>query len=94
MRKTKPWWNQDVEKVDQANKDALKALLQNRLSSDLQSRYFEARQTAAQVVKMSKKRNNFKRSLVVGWIPTIIDKQTIYRKRGKNLNHNLYQEFN
>ena len=35
------WWNQDVKEAIRAKKDAFKALLQNRSSSDLQSRYSE-----------------------------------------------------
>ena len=52
--KRTPWWNQDVKEAIRAKKDAFKASLQNRSSSDLQSRYSEARKAAAQVVKMSK----------------------------------------
>ena len=52
--KRTPWWNQDVEKAIRAKKDAFKSLLQNRSSSDLQSRYSEARKSAAQAVKISK----------------------------------------
>ena len=52
--KRTPWWNQDVKETIQAKKDAFKALLQNRSSSDLQSRYSELRKSAAQAVKMSK----------------------------------------
>ena len=37
--KRTPWWNQDIKEAIQAKKDAFKALLQNRSSSDLQSRY-------------------------------------------------------
>ena len=48
------WCNQDVKEAIRAKKDAFKALLQNRLSSDLQSRYFEARKAAAQAVKLYK----------------------------------------
>ena len=33
------WWNQDVKEAIRAKKDAFKALQQDRLSSDLQSRY-------------------------------------------------------
>ena len=51
------WWNQDVNEAIRAKKDAFKALLQNRASSPLQSRYFEARKAAAQTVKMSKARS-------------------------------------
>ena len=40
-----------------AKKDAFKALLQNRSSSDLQSRYSEAQKAAAQAVKIPKERS-------------------------------------
>ena len=52
-KKRTPWWNKDV-KVIRAKKDAFKALLQNRSSPVLQSRYSEMRKAAAQVVKKSK----------------------------------------
>jgi len=52
--KRTPWWNQDVKEAIRAKKDAIKALLQNRSSSDLQSRYTEARKAAALAVKKSK----------------------------------------
>ena len=45
--KKTPWWSQDVKKVIREKKDAFKALLQNRSSSDLQFRYLEARKSAA-----------------------------------------------
>ena len=32
-----PWWNQDVKKAIQAKKDACKALLRSKSSSNLQS---------------------------------------------------------
>ena len=52
--KRTPRWNQDVKKAIRAKKDTFKALLQNRSSSNLQSRYSEARKAAAQAVKMFK----------------------------------------
>ena len=55
--KRTPWWNQDVKEAIQAKKDAFKALLQNKSSSDLQSRYSEVRKAAAQAVKKSKERS-------------------------------------
>ena len=67
--KRTPWWNQDVIEVIRAKKDAFKALLQNRSSSDLQFRFFKAQKSAAQAVRMSKER--FWEKFVVGWIPTI-----------------------
>ena len=51
------WWSQVVEKAIRTKKDAFKALLQNRSSSDLQSRYSEAQKAAAQAVKVSKERS-------------------------------------
>ena len=50
------WWNQDVKEAIRAKKNAFEALLQNRSSSDLQSRYTEARKAAVLAVKMSEKR--------------------------------------
>ena len=55
--KRTPWWNQEVKEAIRAKKDALKALLQNRLSSDLQSRYTEARKAATSAVKKSKEKS-------------------------------------
>ena len=37
--KRTPWWNQEVKAAIRAKKDAFKDLLQDRWSSDLQSRY-------------------------------------------------------
>ena len=51
--KRTPWWNQEIKEAIRAKKDAFKALLQNRSSSDLQSRYSEARKTATVTVKKS-----------------------------------------
>ena len=51
--KRTPWWNQEVKEAIRAKKDAFKAWLQNRSSSDLQSRYTEARKTATSAVKKS-----------------------------------------
>ena len=50
------WWNQDVKEAIRAKKDAFKALIQNRSSSDLQFWCSEAQKSAAQAVKMSKER--------------------------------------
>ena len=87
--KRTPWWNQDVKEAIRAKKDAFKALLQNRLSSDLQSRYSEARKAAILAVKQSKEKSweEFGRRLdsdqrtanKVFW-------QTIRRLRGKKSN--------
>ena len=40
--KRTPWWNQEVKEAIRAKKDTFKAWLQDRSSSDLQSRYTEA----------------------------------------------------
>ena len=55
--KRTPWWNQDAKKAVRTKKDAFKALLQNRSSSDSQSQHSEARKAAAQSVKMSNERS-------------------------------------
>ena len=55
--KRTPWWNQELEEAIRAKRDAFKALLQNRLSSDLQSRYTEARKAATSAVKKSKEKS-------------------------------------
>jgi len=52
-----PWWSQNVKEAIRAKKDAFKALLQNRSSTDLQSRYTEARKAAALAVKKSKEKS-------------------------------------
>ena len=87
--KRTPWWNQDVKEAIRAKKDAFKALLQNRSSSDLQSRYSEARKAATSAVKRSKEKSweefgrqldsNFSSANKVFW-------QTIRRLRGKRSN--------
>ena len=86
--KRTPWWNQDFKTAIQAKKDAFKALLQNRSSSDLQCQYSEARNAAAQAVKMSKTRSwekfgrrldsNYSSANKVFWL-------TIRQLRGKSL---------
>ena len=63
------------KKAIPAKKDAFKALLKNRSSFDLQSRYCEAQKAVTLAEKCVK--NAFGRSLVVGWIPTI-HRQTKY----------------
>ena len=55
--KRTPWWNQEVKEAFRAKKDAFKAWLQDRTSSDLQSRYTEARQAATSAVKKSKEKS-------------------------------------
>ena len=51
------WWNLDVKEAIRAKKDAFMALLQNKSTSDLQSRYSEAQEATALAVKMSKERS-------------------------------------
>ena len=53
--KRTPWWNQEVKEAIRAKKDAFKAWLQDRLSSDLQSRHTEVRKAATSAAKKSKK---------------------------------------
>ena len=55
--KRTPWWNQEVKEAIRAKKDAFKAWLQDRSSSDLQSRYTEARKAATSAVKKSKEKS-------------------------------------
>ena len=45
--KRTPWWNQDVREAIQAKKVVFKALLLNRSTFYLQSRYSAARKAAA-----------------------------------------------
>ena len=51
------WWNQEVKEAVPAKKDAFKAWLQDRSSSNLLSRYTEARKAATSAVKNSKKKS-------------------------------------
>ena len=51
------WWNQKVKETIRAKKDAFKALLQDRSSSDLQSRYTGARKAATSAAKNSKEKS-------------------------------------
>ena len=55
--KKTPWWNHQVKEAIRAKQDAFKALLQDRSSSDLQSRYTEARKAATSVVNKSKEKS-------------------------------------
>ena len=55
--KRTPWWNQEVKEAIRAKKDAFKAWLQDRSSSDLQSRYTEARKAATSAIKKSKEKS-------------------------------------
>ena len=55
--KRTPWWNQEVKEAIRAKKDAFKAWLQDRSSSDLQFWYTEARKAATSAVKKSKEKS-------------------------------------
>ena len=55
--KRTPWWNQEVKEAIRAKKNAFKALQQDSSSSDLQSRYTEARKAATSAVKKSKEKS-------------------------------------
>ena len=55
--KRTPWWNQEVKEAIRAKKDAFKAWLQDRSSSDLQSRYTEAQKAATSAVKKFKEKS-------------------------------------
>ena len=84
--KRTPWWNQEVKEAIRAKKDTFKAWLQERSSSDLQSRYTEARKAATSAVKKFKEKSweefghrldsNYFSANKVFW-------QTIRRLRGK-----------
>ena len=86
--KKTPRWNQEVKEDIRAKKDAFKAWLQNRSSSDLQSRYTEARKVATSAVKKSKEKSweEFGRRLDSNYFPANkVLWQTIRRLRGKKL---------
>ena len=51
--KRTPWWNQDVKEVIRAIKDAFNALVHNKSTCYMKSRYSEVRKAAASGVKMS-----------------------------------------
>jgi len=53
-KKVTRWWNQQMEDAVQAKKLACRALVQNRVEASLHSRYAEALNYAAQVVKKPK----------------------------------------
>ena len=84
--KRTPWWNQEVKEAIRAKKDAFKAWLRDRSSSDLQSRYTEVQKAATSAVKKSKEKSweefgcrldsNYFLANKVFW-------QTIRRLRGK-----------
>ena len=76
--KRTPWWNQEVKEAIRAKKDAFKALLQDRSSSSLQSRYTDT------------KSGNFgSKEIVMGRVWSSFGFQlfwhTIHRLRGKRL---------
>ena len=84
--KRTPWWNHEVKEAIRAKQDAFKALLQDRSSFDLQSRYTEARKAATSVVNKSKEKSwkQFGRQLDSNYF--LVNKvfgQTIRRLRGK-----------
>ena len=84
--KRTPWWNQEVKEAIRAKKDAFKAWLQDRSSSDLQSRYTEARKAATSAVKKSKEKSweEFGRRLDSNYFSANkLFWQTIRRLRGK-----------
>ena len=80
------WWNQEVKEIIRATKDAFKAWLRDRSSSDLQSRYTEARKAATSAVKKSKEKSweEFGRRLDSNYFSANkVFWQTIRRLRGK-----------
>ena len=84
--KRTPWWNQEVKEAIQAKKDAFKAWPKDRSSSDLQSRYTEARKAATSAVKKSKEKSweEFGRRLDSNYFSANkVFWQTIRRLRGK-----------
>ena len=84
--KRTPWWNQEVKEAIRAKKDAFKAWLQDTSSSDLQSRYTEARKMATSAVKKSKEKSweEFGRRLDSNYfLAKKVFWQTIRRLRGK-----------
>ena len=84
--KRTPWWNQEVKEAIRAKKDAFKTWLQDRSSSDLQSRYNEARKVATLAVKKSKEKSweEFGRWLDANYFSANkVFWQTIRRLRGK-----------
>ena len=84
--KRTPWWNQEVKEAIRTKKDVFKAWLQDRSSSDLQSRYTEARKAETLAVKKSKEKSwqEFGRRLDSNYFSANkVFWQTIYRLRGK-----------
>ena len=88
--KRTPWWNQEVIEAIRAKKDALKTWLQDKSSSDLQSRYTEARKAATLAVKKSKEksRKKFCRRLDSNYFAANkVFWQIIRRLRGNRVNY-------
>ena len=84
--KRTPWWNKEVEEAIRTMKGAFKAWLQDRSSTDLQSRYTEARKAATSAVKKSKEKSweEFGRRLDSNcFLANKVFLQTIRRLRGK-----------
>ena len=84
--KRTPWRNQEFKEDIRAKKDAFKALLQDRSSSDLQFRYTDARKAATLTEKKSKEKSwkEFGRRLDSNYFSANkVFWQTIRRLRGK-----------
>ena len=84
--KRTPWWNQEMKEAIRAKKDAFKAWLQDRSSSDLQCRYTDAQKVATSAVKKSKEKSweKFGRRLDCNYFSANeVFWQTIRRLRGK-----------
>ena len=80
------WCNQEVKEAIRTKKNAFKALLQDRSSSDLQSRYSEARKAATSAAKKSKEKlwKEFGRRLDSNYFSANkVFRQAIRRLRGK-----------
>ena len=84
--KRTPWWNQEVKEAIRTKKDAFKAWLHDRSSSDLQSRYTEVRKAATSAAKKSKEKSweEFGRRLDSNYfLANKVFWQTIRRLSGK-----------
>ena len=91
-KKRTPWWNLEIKEAIRAKKDAIKALLQDRSSSDLQSWYNEARKATSSTVKKSLEKSweEFGRRLDSNYFSTNkVFWQTILRLRGRRLSINF-----
>ena len=85
-KKKTPRWNHEVKEAIRAEKEAFKAWLEDRLSSDLQCRYTEARKVATSAVMKSKEKSlkEFGRRLDSNYFSANkVFWQTIRRLRGK-----------